>query len=481
MSNRNSQQKKQRLKFDHLPGDTAWARLMTWIRRRRLRTFMIYTGIFLLMFSLIGYAVYVDVTDEGVSLGDDFPIILSLLAFYSIPCIWMLVWIFVPEKHRQIRKIKRLGDRFQLAQELEEDLISPDGILYQKRGVLVTPRFIVDVSYGTFSLYPLDGLVKYDITAVPVFHYEDGKQIEVTTAVSFKHLIPYIHTENRSIVSVNHRSKFTRIISFILMIGILSILSLVTIFSDHLEAVLDDVSFFSKGIAFLFFGAVGFVVLFIALKVVRNLRKMRRWNKMNVDEKIQHMEEMNSNTPKYDVNQLNTLSTLYYEKEDLEKALSLVREALHMAKEKETPASDTKTIRLGSQTALTNILRLNETHYLAELGRPDEAEQVLDALDDKKMSGRFLYLYNTHRARIALCRQETFAVREFLQQARTLKASYSKRLHMNLNCHLLLIDAQCDLLENDPTAAVSKLDQIIAECTYSPTVHKAEKIKDRIR
>lgn len=483
MSYHKSRQKKQRLKFDHLSGDTSWERLMTWIRRRRLRIFSIYTGIIVVLFSLIGYSVYVDIT-EGEPLGDVLPVFLILLAVYSIPCIWMLVWIFMPEKHRQIRRIKRLGDVIQLAQKLEVDLASPDNILYQKGGVLVTQRFIVDTSYGTFSLYPLEGLVSYDITPAPIFYYEDGKVLAVRTAVSFKKLIPYLQAENRSAVPANRRSRPKQLISFMLTLYILIIFAMTIIFEDFLEGSLKYVSIFSKGVGFLFLGVIGLAVLFVLLKailkLVPNLKQRRQLNNMNVEERIRHMEELISKEPKRHPNQLNTLSTLYFEHEDVEKALSLVREALSIAHNTDAPAPGTKTVRLGGQTGLTNVCQLNEAHYLIELNRFDEAEQILNTLDESSIKNSFLPLYKAHCARIALCRQEAAVVRTLLRQARALKLGYFKQQRVNLEFFLLMIDAECDLLEYDPSAAISKLHDVITSCTYAPTVSKAEKLKNRI-
>jgi len=466
-------QKLPRLRFDHLRGDTAWARLITWMRRRRLHSFIVYSVILLLLYTLIGYAIYADSVQMNVDFWEESLPIFLLMSVYLLPWGWLLLWIAVPEKHHQIRRIKRLGNELQITAALEDDLSSPDGILYQKGSVLVTRRFIVDTSLFSFRLYPLEGLVRFDdISGVPVLYYKDGKKIRVQTFVSFKRLKSYINQEHDIPVQAKSTLQANNILSITLAVCI-GLFIIIAALTDKGENFMQYLKFIIPGVIVCLL-AYMFVKLFADSR--RDRERLRLLSEVqDPDEKIRKLEELYNKGHSQNAypEHLNRLSLVYYEKGDFDKALELIRNAHGLA-------ADTKAIRIGRGMTAAEVYRMNEITYLTALKQTDDAERLLDALNENRFNNGVLYNFKTARARIAISKGDTLAAREFLSQAKALPPKGSKQTRSNLSWYLLLIEVECDLLERDEQAALSKLIDITSHCTYAPTVRRAEELKNNL-
>jgi hypothetical protein len=466
-----AKQKAPGFRFENLNGDTPYNRLVAWIRLRRIRAFVVYTAIILVIFFLIGYAVYNDVAEAGVDPGD-VAFICPLLAVYLLPSIWMLIWIIIPYKHHQIRRLKRLGDFQQIAEELEQDLSSENGVLFRKHKVYVTRRFIADVSWHRFYLYPLEGLARCDdTTSAPLFYYNNGKCLKVETNVPFHVLKPYIYPEQgggtKTKKTISKKMRFFTLALFTLCLAFV-------IF--HLQDSGADVS---KYLYWLFSIMFGCAIIYVAVRSLLSIRISIKSQRLlsktqDPDEKIRIIEELydKGRAPNKYAEYLSLLSTLHYAKGDAEKALELIRQ-IH------TVAANEKRIVIGRGVMTADELyRLNEIVYLIALQQFAEAERLLEPYNGRRYLPDASFSILTARAQIAVSKGDSLAAREYLNHAKAQPLKSPPQVRDNASCRILLIEAECDLLEHDELSALSKLNEVITRCTYAPTVRDAEKLKN---
>jgi tetratricopeptide (TPR) repeat protein len=244
----------------------------------------------------------------------------------------------------------------------------------------------------------------------------------------------------------------------------------------------------SKIAGMLFFPVlfVSFFVILILILIVIKIPKIIKKNRIlsaikDPDEKIQKIEELNNkgfyknSLGEY----LNNLSVAYYEKDDIEKALELIREAIQESNRAE---NNTKTIIIGKSVTATDIYRMNEVLYLILLGQIDEAEQLDNLIDESRLKHPIaLNLLWNRRAQLAVCNGDALIARELLKKARDLPLKIPKGESDNNFYYSLLIEAECDLLEHNKETALSKLNEIAAQSTFAPTVKRAKEIIAEIR
>ncbi len=180
---------------------------------------------------------------------------------------------------------------------------------------------------------------------------------------------------------------------------------------------------------------------------------------------------------KNDPLRLNALSVLYYTRREPERALALSREASGVI-------AAGRWARVGSASPqLPELCRLNEAVFLIELGRPEEARDALDAMDEKRCRKSPSVTHNlyTVRAQIAIAQGDSAAARERLRQAREVYSQLAPGTpenRANTEGHLLLLEARCDLLEHDTATAAARLDEVLATATWPPTLEKAAALRD---
>lgn len=190
---------------------------------------------------------------------------------------------------------------------------------------------------------------------------------------------------------------------------------------------------------------------------------------MDPDEKIRIIEERyeKGKHKNYPIGYFNHLSLIYYEKGDYVKALELIRRAYDLAPNK----AEGK----WGMIMPTDICRSNEATYLIALGQLDLAERLLNLLEGKHCRNLvFRSAFAGNRARIAIGRGDAATARSYLAAGQELL--YNKPCESSFYW-LLLIAAECDLLEGNRQAALTKLDQIALYCTYFPTVRQAAVLK----
>ena len=463
-------QKRPRLRFGHLRGDTAWVRLIAWMRRRRLRAFIIYTAVIALLFGFIGWAIFL--SGSAGTNGDfwgEFSTFALLLAVYLIPWAWMLVWIIAPEKHHQARRIKQLGNALHIVEALEEDLSAPDGIVYQRGGVLVTQRYIVYTGFFAFFLYPLEGLVRFDYVAgAPVLHYGNGTSIRVVAYVPFRRIKKHLpeHIEHSPAEKLSKRGMV--LIALIAALGI-------GVFLLLLYASAAGAGNINGKLLYSLFPLCFFAVL--TLIIAKNNSKAIKAARMlsaakDPDEKIRKIEELNrKGFYKNALGQyLNQLSVAYFERGDNEKALELIRGAYGSD-------NSAKPVIFGRGLTALDAYRMNEVSYLIALGQTGEAERLVNLIDESRLKHpNALYNVVYSRAQIAVRKGDAPAARELLHEAQALPVKLPKEASCNKFWNLLLIEAECELLEHCRDAALPKLNDIAAHCTHMPTVRRAEEI-----
>jgi hypothetical protein len=359
-----------------------------------------------------------------------------------------------------------LGDVHRIAEVLEEDLTTPGGVLYQRRGTLVTRRYIVYTSFFSFFLYPLEGLIWYDpALGIPELHYENGRVIYGSRFVPFRRIMKHVPACVNSVppgkIPLTKKTSLDKVSLLI----VLAFIAVALIFNAtlHVQTKYFMIAIFS--FAFL-------LVLIIVIKSVHETAKnMRLLSEIkDMDERIRKLEEMHAKgifqkaMPEYQ----NKLSTIYYEKGDYDKALGLVRDAINLRAN--------TTVIIGPDA--TDVYRLNEATYLTAMKQDDEAEQLLDALEKGRSMKNplFRHAIYANRAQISIHRGDSLAAREFLNQAKLCLPSGTKQAQENTLWHMLLLEAECDLLEHDGQSAISKLKDIIANCTFTPSIRHAEEL-----
>jgi tetratricopeptide (TPR) repeat protein len=190
------------------------------------------------------------------------------------------------------------------------------------------------------------------------------------------------------------------------------------------------------------------------------------------DEKIRKIEELNTKGFfKKSLGQyFNHLSVAYYERGDNEKALELIREAYGSD-------NSAKPLLFGKGLTASDVYRMNEISYLIALGQIDDAERLVHSIDESRLKQpNALNHVLTSRAQIAVRKGDAAASRELLRKAQSLPIKVPKDVTDNIRWILLLVEAECDLLEGDKEAALSKLNNIEDHCAYAPTVRRTEVI-----
>lgn len=194
-------------------------------------------------------------------------------------------------------------------------------------------------------------------------------------------------------------------------------------------------------------------------------------------ERIRKMEELCAEGFfKNRVLYLNELSAVYYDKQDFIKALELNREACRIQ-------SGERDYQVNPGMTVSEMLRLNEITYLVALERFDEAESLLAPLNDDKCKNPVsLNLINTARAQIAIWKGDAKVARGCLRRVAGLSyKALTEERRVNISCHLLLLEAECDLIERDPVSALAKLDDVLARSTWPANIKRAAELKETIR
>jgi len=189
------------------------------------------------------------------------------------------------------------------------------------------------------------------------------------------------------------------------------------------------------------------------------------------DERIKALEEILAKNKKMDMAfYYINLSVCYYEKMDYEKALELVLMA-----ETHTKTKTHIAIPLLSPISATAIIELNKAAYLAELNRVDEAESILDSLDNGRGNDRLKQGIRLNRARLALLRRDTNAARQYINEVNSM-SSQSK--DNTAKYAMLLLQAEIDVIDGDKQSAISKLDEITSGCRSPRILHRANELRE---
>ena len=232
------------------------------------------------------------------------------------------------------------------------------------------------------------------------------------------------------------------------------------------------------------FCALIFVVLLIVQRdnVLRIFTEWRVSRAKNTDEKIRLCEGMLAKGRGKPMPHItNALSVTYHLKGDLTQALKYIRMTQEMA-EKEAAMNAGKPALNAVNAGSMGLYKLNEITCLIDLAQIDEAESLLDGFDAGSFAGNTVILSGVHlsRAKIAARKGDSEDARARLDLARAVYAGEPRKKREHSEWVALQVEAECDLLDNDSGSAISKLDNIIANCAWRTTVRRAQEVKDAI-
>lgn len=227
-----------------------------------------------------------------------------------------------------------------------------------------------------------------------------------------------------------------------------------------------------------------FVLVVVVVIAVRYNNKMNKEGQIlqlqDPDERIQKLQELweSGYYLNRQMNYYNNLSVCYFDKEEYEQALAAIRTAKEIQAQ---PQTKVKELRIGPATTTADLLWLNEILYLLSLDRLEEASQLLGQANETRLKSNMnLFLFFHHQTWLALRKGDAALAKQYLAQLNG--PSFAGMLQKNPQpvYSLYLLQAECDLLENNRTSAALLLDDIIEHGTNLSTVNRAKQLRDTL-
>lgn len=153
------------------------------------------------------------------------------------------------------------------------------------------------------------------------------------------------------------------------------------------------------------------------------------------------------------------LSAAYYDKGDLERAIQFNTQAeIEMSM---IPASE----------SAYHVTEMNKARFLIDQNRLDEAAAILNRLENSGVKNKAALISMwLHQGNLAARQKDPARARYHFGQLA------GSKLQPGMKYHIMLLDAECDLLESNRTVAEPKLTEIIRDCTHLPTLRRAEEL-----